>query len=406
MRPTASASALSPLVQGAVGLAVQQEFARANGLAQGAPPPKELKSAFDATLDDALRRAAEALSQRPAPSTPDEARAFAQDLASRVVSTPYHPSNLAVQLQLDKPLELTPAERRTIADKMTVCPFCGGMVASGKLPIYGSKENPLAKIDDIAALAGPGDLGKLVLRVFAEGNQSKMLDPKTGDLTLDCPPGFFCLHFLPSKGSHGANSGVLHEPLDRRLGMGRRSQEDFDWLKGFASPEGKLSVAGMGKAIAERMFEYQGSDPTVQVTGRAVFEAMGIDALEAAGAFGPALFEKAMNKVRAFFGDPQKTDSHHRFIEDLTTLTGKNTLVGSCGEWALLFAGWANAPGVRQNDGSLLLDMAEVEPQFMNADVPAPFENAEKSAFDWAKTTSELVVHAFVEFHRLKRGDA
>jgi hypothetical protein len=381
--------------------AVQVELKVANKLPPDAPLPKSLDAAYNAALDDAHRRAARALAGQPEIDGDALAR-FATNLASEVVATPFHASNMAVPLQLDKPLQLTAGERMQMATRMGVCPFVGSKIAQGELPIYGSKDNPLAKIEDIAAAGGAGSLGPHVLPIFAQGNHDMMLGPD-GKLSVPCPEGFFSLHLLGSKGSHGANSGILHEPLNRSLGAGRRSPEDFDWLKGFANAHGKLDVKGMGRAIAERMAEYKDLDPSVMVSGAAVFEAIGLDGVRVVSGAASALVEALENKLRDLFGDGTPAKKEHRaLVERLTTLTGQNTLVGSCGEWALLFAGWANAPGVRQRDGSIQLDFASIEPQFLKGKTPAEFDAAEKSAIDWAKTTAQITLHAFLEYRRLR----
>jgi hypothetical protein len=390
---------LSQPVRDAVGQAVLEEFRQQHQITANVPP-NDLKDAYDAAIDVAMRNAAQALQSDG--SAARDLNAFAKSIASgAVVKTPVHGSTMRVTLNLETPLDLTPAQRQNMATKIGVCPFVGPKIAQGDLPLYGSKDNPLIKIEDVVRAAGPGTLGEHVLQVFAEGNQTKMVG-SPGKLDAECPAGFMSAHLLGSKGSHGANSGILHDPLDRRLGAGRRSREDFEWLRSFANADGKLDVEGMGKAIGARMHEYAPLDETVTVAGRAVFSAMGVDVVNVIGHSIPAIAESAENAIRHLFRREGESDEHREFIRSLTSLTGENTLIGSAGEWALLFAGWANAPGVRQPDGSVQLDFKQIEPQFFEGRTPEAFANSEKSAIEWAKLTAQITLHAFKEFHRLR----
>lgn len=95
-----------------------------------------------------------------------------------------------------------------------------GSKAATDLPIYGSKDNPLVKVEDVIASAGAGSLGEAVLRVFAEGNHSKMLGA-SGKLDQDCPQGFMSLHLLGSQGWGPGRQKILHGDDPTEIG---------DWL--------------------------------------------------------------------------------------------------------------------------------------------------------------------------------
>lgn len=161
----------------AVGDAVRQKVKSEHGDTAPGPVSGALRLEYDRLLGEALEAAAVALEQRTSPAmSKAEIEAFASAVAADAVPTPFHPSMVSTSLQLDTALELTNAQRLTVATKMAVCPFIGSKTATD-LPIYGSKDNPLAKVADVIKSAGPGSLGEAVLRIFAEGNHSKMLGP-------------------------------------------------------------------------------------------------------------------------------------------------------------------------------------------------------------------------------------
>ena len=123
------------------------------------------------------------------------------------------------------PVSLSQDKRFEIAEKMAACPFVGTAVASGRLQVLNSAENPLASIDEIARLGdlGGGDLGTRVLKLFARGNHSRWVAPPEDVGTL-VPMGTFSLQFGGSQGAHAGHSDIL---LDDPRAVGRGHQAEL-----------------------------------------------------------------------------------------------------------------------------------------------------------------------------------
>ena len=79
-------------------------------------------------------------------------------LAGRVFNTEFHtPSGLMPQLNTTEPLKLSEKQMEKLLVKMP-CPFMGNMVKEGKLPVFGSPEQPIIKTEDIIKASGQGSL--------------------------------------------------------------------------------------------------------------------------------------------------------------------------------------------------------------------------------------------------------
>lgn len=379
----------------AVGDAVRQKVKSEHGDTAPGPVSGALRLEYDRLLGEALEAAAVALEQRTSPAmSKAEIEAFASAVAADAVPTPFHPSMVSTSLQLDTALELTNAQRLTVATKMAVCPFIGSKTATD-LPIYGSKDNPLAKVADVIKSAGPGSLGEAVLRIFAEGNHSKMLGP-SGKLDKSCPEGFMSLHLLGSQGSGPGRQKILHGDDPTEIGAGHLRPENFERLKSFANADGTIGTEGLGKAIGRRMFEER-DDPHVKVWGAKVFGLLGIDFAKAFSAAGPALFEEAIGTPA--LGGPAEVE----FLQKLTKFSGDNTLVASSGEWGLIGAFFENAPGVKQADGTLKIPVKYLEAMFLKKELPAGADDWEKNGSGWAQATTRILLAAAKEYHRLTK---
>lgn len=389
---------LPPDLQRAVGEAVLHKVKQDHGDTTPGPVAGDLHLEYNRLLGEAMEAAAFALQQRASlPTGKAEIAAFASKVAADTVPTPFHPSAATLPLQLDKPLELSKTERLGIATKMAVCPFMGSKAATD-LPIYGSKDNPLVKVEDVIKSAGEGSLGEAVLRVFAEGNHSKMLGP-SGKLDQDCPQGFMSLHLLGSQGAGPGRQKILHGDDPTEIGTGHLRPENFARLKTFADADGTIGAEGLGKAIGTRMFEER-DDPNLKVWGAKVFALLGIDFAKAFTAAGPALFEEAKERFTnaPTLGGPAEVD----FLQKLTKFTGENTLIASSGEWGLIGAFFEHAPGVKQADGTLKIPMDQLEAAFLKKELPAGADSWEKNASGWVRATTQILLAAAKEYHHLK----
>ena len=146
----------------------------------------------------------------------------------------------------------TEADRETIRTQLAICPFMGSATA-GDIPIYGSLEDPLVKIDDVVALgnAGGGDLGH-VLAFFARGGHSRSLGA-SGALDEPTPEGFMSLHLITSKGSHHGASNILR-PDPTVLRGGKLNVGEFERLgRDFAGLDGQLSTKEIGRYIGQKV---------------------------------------------------------------------------------------------------------------------------------------------------------
>jgi len=275
----------------------------------------------------------------------------------------------------NNPISLSQKERIEIAERMATCPFVGTAVATGQLQVLHSAENPLADIDEIARLGdlGGGDLGTHVLKLFARGNHSRWIVPVEGGDAL-VPAGTFSLHFGGSQGAHAGHSGILMGDPGA-VGQGRFDQTAFARLAGHADKKGHLSIDAVGDFIADNLKR----DDNAQV----------LPPLKLFGALA-RLLDEFMDVVMG--GDEsEKTEA----IEALTKLLGTDHLVGSAGEWGLLFAFLKNSPN--SDDGDIAL--SDVEAMFVGKRFPAGWETWKKSALSWINATFLLAVDASRAYH-------
>lgn len=382
----------------AVGEAVLAKVKADHGDTTSGPVSNDLKAEYNRLLGEAMAAAAYDLKLRAGtPTTKAEIEAFAKKVADDTVPAPFHPSTAATVLSLDKPLTLGKAERTEIATKMAVCPFMGSKAM--ELPIYGSKENPLVKVEDVIQAAGEGTLGKEVLRVFAEGNHSKMLGG-SGKLDAQCPQGFMSLHLLGSQGSGPGRQKILHGDDPKEIGTGHLRPENFARLAAFGNADGTITLEQLGKAIGTRMFEER-DDPNVKVWGAKVFGLLGIDFAKAFTAAAPALFEEAKERLlkKPTLGGPAEVD----FLQKLTKFTGENTMIASSGEWGLIGAFFSHAPGVKQPDGTLHIPLDQLQAAFLKKELPAGSDGWTKNASDWVHATTSILLAAAHEYHHLQK---
>jgi hypothetical protein len=292
---------------------------------------------------------------------------------------------------LNKPVELSREEKLSLVERKAACPFIGSAVARGQLLVRNDVKNPLASIEEVRRLGntGGGDLGDLLV-LFASGNHAFMRD-ESGKLNKAVPSGLFSLEFPGSQGSHPGHSGIL-EGDPEMPGSGRLSQADLSRLIGRAR-NGWIKRSDIGRFIAENLL----NDPKSKVFGIRTTALLGHDLFEFVETTGSALLKK-------LFGSDEEAETTHRDIEEkLTKLTGEDNLVGSAGEFGLLFAFLINKPGSKQIDGEPALAVEDVRAMFVEKRFPDGWETWKKSRIDWVRNTTALLIAAGKEYLARKR---
>jgi hypothetical protein len=291
----------------------------------------------------------------------------------------------------EQPLELSNVEKDVVAERKATCPFIGSAVSQGSLTVRHEAANPLASIEDVRRLGntGGGDLGDL-LTLFASGNHAFMMGG-SGNLDQAVPPGLFSLEFPGSQGSHPGHSGILQGDPERP-GSGRFSKADYDRLISRAE-DGWIKRSDVGQFIAENLV----TDPRSKVADVNTTELLGSDIVNLVGTAGSALVSKL------FGSDKGETTTHREVEEKLTKLTGENNLVGSAGEFGLLFAFLANRPGAREIGSEPAVSVDDLNTMFVEKRLPDGWETWKKTRLDWVKNTTGLVLSASKAYHALKR---
>jgi hypothetical protein len=280
-------------------------------------------------------------------------------------------------------VDLTDDQRHDIAEKKAPCPFLASAIDRGVLGVRNSAERPLAAVDDVVALgdSGGGDLGRTVLKLFARGNHSRMPGP-SGNLPLLTPNGMFSLDLAGSQGAHAGHSGILlGDPA--RLVAGRFSSADFGRLARRADASGLLTTEAVGEFIAENIAR----DPAAKVLpirrwGRTLF----------------GIADELGDSIVALLGGRRSERDAIELVEKLTKFAGDDNLIGSAGEFGLLFAFLANRPGM-DDDGTIRL--ADVEEMMVHHRFPVGWDSWPKRATDWVRATTRIAASA-VKAH-LKR---
>jgi hypothetical protein len=291
---------------------------------------------------------------------------------------------------LSDQLTLDPQAATQMVETKVACPFLGSAVSQGLLGVRGASDNPLAVVEDVRRLGntGGGDLGDL-LAFFAVGNHSRMRGAGSGALDEPVPAGLFSLELPGSQGSHPGHSGIL-EGDPRRLGSGRLSAEDFARLVGCAT-NGFLKRSDVGRFIAENLTR----DPASKVTGHGVAELLAHDLRSFVETVAPALIARLADCAE------HAATAHAALEEKLTKLLGEDNLVGSAGEFGLLFAFLAPGRDSRRIDGEPALSLANVEGMFVHKRLPDGWDTWKKSRADWVVHTTWLMLGADKEYRRL-----
>jgi len=282
---------------------------------------------------------------------------------------------------------LTDDQLLEIADKKATCPFLGPAVATRALPVHADAGNPLARIEDVRALgnSGGGDLGELLV-LFAAGNHA-FARGASGQLDERVPGGMFSLELPGSQGSHAGHSGILQgDP--RQLGSGRFSAADFARLVGPAQ-NGLVTRSDVARFIADNIQR----DPGSRVLGTTLAELAFHDVVDTVVATGRAILQR-------LFGRQEDAAEAHRDLQtELTKLAGEDDLVGSAGEFGLLFAFFTHKPGAASVDGEPALSVDDLRALFEQKRLPDGWETWKKTRTDWVKHTVALVKKAQLARH-------
>jgi hypothetical protein len=289
---------------------------------------------------------------------------------------------------LEHPLTLEQQALDLMVETKVTCPFLGSLVDQGFLVVRGVAGNPLASIEDVRRLGneGGGDLGDLLV-LFATGNHALMRNASGTALDVPVPDDLFSLELPGSQGSHPGHSGILQgDPTI--LASGSFSQENWNRLAEL-SKNGSLLRSDVGRFIAQNVAR----DPNSKVTGARVAELLARDLAGVAEAASTALAAVLFNS---------NAGSDQRALEQkLTKLLGENNLVGSSGEFGLLFAFLAHDPATKQIDGEPALSLDHVHAMFVQKRLPEGWQNWKKSRQDWVLHTTALLLNAGKEYLQL-----
>lgn len=288
-------------------------------------------------------------------------------------------------------VELSRDEKALLVERKATCPFIGSVIVQDVLSIRNGVEAPLASIEDVRRLGntGGGDFGDLLV-LFASGNHAFMRGD-SGKLDKAVPDGLFSLEFPGSQGSHPGHSGIL-QGNPEILASGRLSEADFARLTSRAK-DGWIKRSDVGRFIAENLLK----DPKSKVYGKNTAALLASDFVEFVETAGSALMSK-------FFGSDDDASTTHRDVEEkLTKLLGEDNLVGSAGEFGLLFAFLVNKPGAKEVEGEPAVAVQDVKAMFVDKRLPDGWEAWKKSRIDWVRNTTSLLISAGKEYQTLKR---
>lgn len=268
-------------------------------------------------------------------------------------------------------LALSADELDDIIEKKINCPFLGSAVRHGTLHVRSTAERPLARVEEVHELgdSGGGNLGWL-LAFFARGNHCRVPDVN-GAFNQHTPDGLFSLDLPGSQGAHPGHSGILMgDPT--LLDTGRLDRTAFERLAALAT-DGRLTHKAVGRFIADNVH----ADPNSRrlslsgVLGRIKDIGGGI-----------------IDDIGDFLGIDEDEDAET--LEAVAKAMGDDNLLGSSGEFALLFALLENGPDGDEN-GILL---ADVEGMFLHKQFPEGWETWPKSARTWLHATLSITFAA------------
>ncbi|PWT79667.1 MAG: hypothetical protein C5B57_13560 [Blastocatellia bacterium] len=281
-------------------------------------------------------------------------------------------------------IRLSETVRRDIVERKATCPFLGAAIATGVLAVRNDPARPLASIDDVIRLgnSGGGNLGE-VLAIFAQGNHAFMPGP-SGALDEPVPAGYFSLDLPGSQGSHPGHSAILQSD-PTRVNSGRFSREHFDRLLSHATG-GVLVRSHVAKFIANNV----ATDPNARAlpTGQLV-----LDIVASVGKAPHAVTELIANR----FSGTREEGQYRDLLKKLTKAAAASNLVGSCGEFGLLFAFLEHKPGARSVNGEPVIAVEDLTSMFEHKAFPPGWETWPKTANGWIANTVALLQSATSE---------
>jgi hypothetical protein len=225
---------------------------------------------------------------------------------------------------------------------------------------------------------------------FAAGNHAFMRG-QTGRLDQQVPDGLFSLELPGSQGSHPGHSGILQGDPET-LDSGRFSPTDFARLANHAK-NGLLKRSDVGQFIAENLRR----DPKAKVFEGRIAGLLARDLGHFVASVGPDL-------LRMLRRSGKDKDAAHRDIEQkLTKLMGEDNLIGSAGEFGLMFAFLANKPGATEVDGEPAISLEDLRSMFLDKRFPDGWENWRKTRLDWIINTTSLAMSAGKAYLALQR---
>ena len=291
---------------------------------------------------------------------------------------------------LESALTLDSQTRDLMVETKVTCPFLGSLVHQELLSVRGASGNPLAGIEDVRRLGneGGGNLGDLLV-FFATGNHSLMRGTSGSALDVPVPAGLFSLELPGSQGSHPGHSGILQgDP--KALASGRLSHDDFYLLAALAT-NGFLKRSDVGRFIAQNLKKDSNSKVALSNVAKLV-------ARDLAGIV-EAVSTNVASRIFAVNTEGDRNDGE--LEQKLTKLLGEDNLVGSAGEFGLLFAFLSHDPETTELDGEPALSLGHVRSMFIQKELPDGWQTWKKSRADWILHTTALLLSAAKEYHRL-----
>jgi hypothetical protein len=107
------------------------------------------------------------------------------------------------------------------------------------------------------------------------------------------------------------------------------------------------------------------------------------------GQTGPAALEAIAGAA-----EPGEAQEARRLYAHLTRLMGEDNLIGSAGEFGLLFAFLENQPGARTLDGEPALAVADITLMFRDMTLPPGWDGWPKRRVAWVVNTTALMIAA------------
>jgi hypothetical protein len=133
------------------------------------------------------------------------------------------------------------------------------------------------------------------------------------------------------------------------------------------------------------------------VFGKSTMTLLAGDLLAFVETIGPALMAKLLGS------DEEVSKSYQNLEEKLTKLLGEDNLVGSAGEFGLLFAFLVNKPGAKEIDGEPAVDVQDLQAMFVDKRLPTGWQDWKKTRVDWVKNATGLLISAGREYRTIRR---